>query len=80
MRIDPVVDSLKEPLSLKQGPEVPEGVMARFIDNKHILYLNLTGKARIIDPKHASKSVLFDKDYAGSFLLQPFEPEFIELQ
>jgi beta-galactosidase len=78
--IDPLIDSLTDSLSLKQGPEVPEGVMARFIDSKHILYLNLTGKPQTIDPKHASKSILFDKDYAGSFSLAPYEPEFIELR
>jgi len=78
--IDPLIDSLTDSLSLKQGPEVPEGVMARFIDSKHILYLNLTSKPQTIDPKHASKSILFDKDYAGSFSLAPYEPEFIELR
>ncbi|MBV8388405.1 MAG: beta-galactosidase [Mucilaginibacter sp.] len=78
--MEPLVDNLTSSLSIKQGPAVPEGVMARFIDKSHILYLNLTGKPQSIDPKQASKSILFDKEYTGSFSLQPFEPEFIELK
>jgi len=78
--MEPLIDNLTSSLSIKQGPSVPEGVMARFIDKSHILYLNMTGKPQLIDPKHASKSILFDKEHTGNFSLQPFEPEFIELK
>lgn len=76
----PLLDELIPALSIKKGPEVPDGVMARFIDNKHILYLNVSNEQKTIDPKRKSKSILFDKEYTGKFLLEPFEPEFIELK
>lgn len=78
--MEPLIDNLTSSLSIKHGPAVPEGVMARFIDSSHILYLNLTGKPQMIDPKQPSRSILFEKDHTGSFSLQPFEPEFIELK
>jgi beta-galactosidase len=78
--MEPLVDSLITLLSLKQGPAVPDGVMARFIDKTHVLYLNLTDKFQIIDPKQPSKSILFDNEHSGAFSLPPFEPEFIELK
>ena len=78
--MEPLIDSLTNSLSLAQGPVVPEGVMARRIDNTHILYLNTTAKPQVIDPKQPSESLLFEKKYAGSFSLPPFEPEFIQLR
>lgn len=78
--LDPLVGDLINDLSIKKGPEVPEGVMARFIDNKHILYLNISGEPKQIRLNGKSKSILFDKNYSDSFLLQPYEPEFVELK
>jgi beta-galactosidase len=78
--MEQLIDDLTTSLPIKKGPAVPEGVMSRFIDKSHILYLNLTGKPQTIDPKQPSRSILFDKEYTGSFSLQPFEPEFIELK
>lgn len=78
--MEPLIDSLINSLSLTQGPAVPEGVMARRVDNTHILYLNITAKLQVIDPKQPSSSILFNKKYTGSFSLPPFEPEFIELK
>jgi beta-galactosidase len=30
--------------------------------------------------KGKSRSILFEKDYAGSFTIAPYEPEFIEIK
>lgn len=77
--INPIVDELIIELSIKKGPESPSGVMARNIDNKHVLYFNTTGEPQSIEIKGKAKSILFDKEYNGKFTLEPYEPEFIEI-
>jgi beta-galactosidase len=64
---------------MKKGPEVPSGVMARQIDEKHFLYLNVSGEPKEIKMNGNSRSILFDKDYTGNFTIAPYEPEFIEI-
>jgi len=78
--LTPLVDDLISELSIKEGPDVPEGVMARQIDVNHFLYLNVSSEPKEIQIKENSRSILFDRDYAGSFTIAPFEPEFIELK
>ncbi len=76
----PLVDDLISELSITKGPDVPEGVMARQIDEKHFLYLNVSSEPKEIQMKGNSHSVLFERDYTGSFTIAPYEPEFIELK
>lgn len=71
---------LLEQLGIARGPSTPPGVMARYIDPKHVLYLNLEGHTKQVALKGRSKSVLFEKNYRDSFTLNPFEPEFVELE
>ena len=78
--LNPLLDDLINELSIKKGPDVPSGVMARQIDKNHILYLNVTGEAKEIQMKENSRSILWDKDYKGNFTIAPYEPEFIELK
>jgi len=75
-----IVDDLIKELGMKKGPEVPTGVMARQIDEKHFLYLNTSGAPMEIKMNRKSKSILFDKDYNGNFTIAPYEPEFIEIK
>lgn len=75
-----LLDDLIVELGIKKGPEVPSGVMARQIDKNHFLYLNVSGEPKEIKMQGKSRSILFDKDYAGSFTIAPFEPEFIEIK
>lgn len=75
-----LVDDLIKNLELKKGPAVPAGVMARQIDARHFLYLNVTAEPKEIIMKAKSRSVLLDKDYSGNFTIAPFEPEFIEIR
>jgi beta-galactosidase len=77
--LGPLVDDLIAELSMKKGPDVPPGVMARQVDEKHLLYLNPTGQSQSIKTKKA-RSLLFDRDYTDSFTLEPFEPDFIEIR
>jgi len=78
--LNPLLDELIVELSLKKGPEVPAGVMARQIDKNHFLYLNVSGEPKEIQMKEKSRSILLDKNYDGSFTIAPYEPEFIEIK
>ena len=76
--LNPLLDELISELSIKKGPDVPSGVMARQIDKSHFLYLNVSGESKEIQMKGNSRSILFDKDYNGNFTIAPYEPELIE--
>lgn len=77
--IGPLLDELIAELGIKKGPEVPVGVMARQLDENHVLYLNVSDTPQVITISGKAKSVLFDKSYSGSMVLAPFEPECIKL-
>jgi beta-galactosidase len=76
--LNPLLDDLISELSIKKGPDVPSGVMARQIDKTHFLYLNISGESKEVQMKGNSRSILFDKDYNGNFTIAPYEPELIE--
>jgi beta-galactosidase len=76
--LGPLLDDLISGLSIIKGPEVPDSVMARQIDKNHILYLNISSEPKEIQMKGSSRSILFDKDYSGNFIIAPYKPEFIE--
>lgn len=78
--LSPLLDDLISDLSIKKGPDVPDGVMARQIDKIHFLYLNISGEPKEIQMKGNARSILFDKDYTGNFTIAPYEPDFIELK
>jgi beta-galactosidase len=78
--LSPLLDELIRELSIKSGPNVPTGVMARQIDKTHFLYLNVSGEPQEIQMKDNSRSILFEKDYNGNFTIAPYEPEFIEIK
>jgi beta-galactosidase len=74
-----IIDKLIAQLGIKRGPEVPLGVMARNVDDRHVLYLNTTPQSLKIGIKGTAKSLLYDKNYHNEFELTPYEPDFIEL-
>jgi beta-galactosidase len=78
--LSPLLDDLIKKLSIKKGPDVPFGIMARQIDEKHFLYMNVSGEPKEIPMQGKSYSILFDKNYNGNFTIPPYEPEFIELR
>lgn len=75
-----IIESLIDELKLKKGPDVPQDVIGRYIDAKHILYLNMGREPRIVKLKGLSKSILYEKDYTDEFSLAPNQPEFIEIK
>jgi len=78
--LTPLVDELIEKLSITKGPEVPEGIMARKIDDNHLLILNISNETKEIKIDRKAHSILWNKDYKGSFRIEPHEPEFIEFK
>jgi beta-galactosidase len=78
--LSPLLDDLIGELSIKKGPDVPEGIMARQIDGKHFLYLNISNEYKEIRMSTPSRSIIFDKKYNGNFTMAPFEPDFIEVE
>jgi beta-galactosidase len=73
-----LMDSLIPEIGLKPGPDVPQGVMARDIDDKHSLYLNPTDKEQVIRISGKAKGILTGKTYNDEVIIPPFEVEFIE--
>ena len=78
--LNSIADDLINELTIKKGPNVPVGVMARQIDSQHILYLNVSGDAKEIQMNKKTHSLLSDKDHTGFFTIAPYEPEFIEIK
>jgi len=66
-------------LDLRYRPQVPDGVLARQTDAKHILYLNLEGTPKQMTLAGTSHSLLSNQDRRDSFVLNPFESDFVEL-
>lgn len=78
--LGPILDPLIAELSIARGPVTPQDVIARRIDSRHILYLNLGGKPREVRLKGPSKSILWDRAYRDEFNLGPYEPDFVETE
>ena len=78
--LDPILDQLIDELSIRKGPATPAGVLARNLDARHILYLNLGDAPTVVELKGASRSILWDRDYTDRFTIGPFEPEFVEIR
>lgn len=76
--LGPLVDELIGELSIRKGPDVPPGVMARQIGKDHVLYLNVSGEPKDIKLNGHCRSILFDREYEGHVVIPPYEPEFIE--
>src|SRR6185437_12873682 len=72
-----LADDLIDTLSIHRGPDVPQGVMARQIDEHHVLYLNVTGQPKRIKMAGLSRSLLYDRDFDGDITIPPYEPEFV---
>lgn len=73
-----IMDMLIDDLDITKGPDVPQGVMARDIDDRHSLYLNTTDKEQTIKISGKAKGVLTGKIYKEEVIIPPFEAEFIQ--
>jgi beta-galactosidase len=78
--LNPLLDQLIDELAIRKGPATPANVLARQIDGRHILYVNLGKEPKVVELKGTSRSILWDKDYTDRFTIGPFEPEFVELK
>jgi beta-galactosidase len=75
----PLLDDLVADLGITSGPVAPAGVMARRINAKHYLYLNLDGNPKQVPLSGSARSILYDRDYRDGFKLDPYAPEFVEV-
>lgn len=76
--LDAVLDAEIDRLGLRRGPAVPPGVMARQIDDDHVLYLNLDAEPKPIQLPGKATGILSDTRYDESFTLGAFDAELTE--
>jgi beta-galactosidase len=76
--LDPLLESELALLGIA-GPEVPAGVMARAVDDRHVLYLNLDAEPKRIVFQGKATGVLSEARFEGGFTLGPYDAEVVEL-
>ncbi|MEV7144776.1 beta-galactosidase [Streptomyces tauricus] len=78
--IDLVLEAEIELRDIRPDLTVPPGVLARAIDDTHLLYVNLGGESKPIVTPGPSRSVLHDRDHPDDgFTLAPFDSDLVEL-
>lgn len=77
--LKPLMDKLYSELHINKGPETPQGVSARYIDEKTILYINTTPFAKIISISSDAKGKITNKKYKESIELDPYEVDLVEI-
>ena len=69
-----------ETAALRKEPDAPQGIIARFIDDKHLLGLNISDHVQEINIKGQTKNILTGNSYSNQFTLKAYEPKFIEIR
>jgi beta-galactosidase len=77
--LDPLLEAELALLEVAAGPAVPAGVMARAVDDRHVLYLNLDAEPKPIAFQGKATGVLSEARFDGGFLLGPYDAEVVEL-
>lgn len=77
--LDPLLEAELALLEVAAGPEVPAGVMARAVDDRHVLYLNLDAEPKPIAFQGKATGVLSEARFDGGFTLGPYDAEVVEL-
>jgi beta-galactosidase len=77
--LDAVLNAEIDRLGVRRGPVVPAGVMARKIDERHALYLNLDAEPKAIELTGKATNLLDDTRHEGGFTLGSYDAAFIEL-
>lgn len=75
-----VIDKAVDDLGIERGPEVPERVSARWIDEKHLLLLNHSSEQKVIDIKGKGRSLLDGDTFKGYVTLDGDDADFIEIK
>jgi beta-galactosidase len=76
--LDPLLASELARLGVA-GPVVPAGVMARALDDRRVLYLNLDAEPKPIVFQGKATGVLSEARFEGGFTLGPYDAEVVEL-
>ncbi|KAK1176829.1 beta-galactosidase [Streptomyces sp. NBS 14/10] len=77
--LDPLLESEITRLGIDPGPSVPPGVMARAVDDRHVLYLNLDAEPKSIVLQGKATGVLRETRYDGGLTLGAYDAEVVEL-
>jgi beta-galactosidase len=75
--MDALLNMLCARLDIEKGPETPQGVVARRMEENRILYINTMNQSREILQVGTAKSLLTGKIYHDKILLDPYEVDFI---
>lgn len=78
--LDPLLDSELARLGVAPGPQVPAGVMARALDDRHVLYLNLDAEPKPIAFHGKGTGVLADARHDGGFTLGAYDAEVVAFE
>jgi beta-galactosidase len=77
--LDAVLENEIERLGVRTGPQAPQGVMARAVTDRHVLYLNLDKESKPIDLPHAASGLLSGHRLEKGFILGAWDAELVEL-
>jgi beta-galactosidase len=77
--LDAVLEDEIERLGVRTGPQAPQGVMARAVTDRHVLYLNLDKESKPIDLPHAASGLLSGHRLEKGFILGAWDAELVEL-
>ena len=78
--VSKIIDELVDGLSVRRGPDVPERVSARWIDDRHLLLLNHGSEPKKVKIQGYGRSLLNGKEFKGSVLLEGNDADFIEIR
>lgn len=67
-------------LGIPSGPQVPEHVSARWIDEHHLLLLNHTSEDKVITVNGTAQSLLTGKYYTHEVMLKANDADFLEIK
>ena len=75
--IGPLLDSLFSPLGIERGPETPDGVYARVVDDR-TLYVNTTKQQQGIPIVGTRKGLITHRVYKGEIVLGPWQVDLVQ--
>ena len=78
--VSKVIYDITGNLGIKRGPDVPERVSARWIDDRHLLILNHSSEPKTINIKGKCRSLLDGEVFKESIVLEGDDADFIEFK
>jgi beta-galactosidase len=73
-----LMEELYAELDIKKGPVTPQGVSARYLDEKRTLYVNTTPSQQTVKVSCLVKGLISNKVFSEAIELAPYEVDLIE--